>query len=322
MYLISVCIPTYNGAKTLRETLDSILSGLDESKIEIVISDDCSTDNTFEIARSYADKHPNIVAFQGKVNSGMDRNFTNSALYATGKYVWFCGQDDIFRPGAIEKALKIIEDHPDIDMIHFNHTYMSEDLESAIYQKFHLQEDQLFEGTQEFFDTILLTPAFLPSVIMRQNFWKTTDYELYYDTYYVQSGVWLENSEKSKMYVVADPSLIYGKMPLDSWKYVGGSMIFGTALGFFKVHKIAYLRKKISRNVFIRMKQKYLKEYLFTIIAGKAKGLLMSDNIKNDLDFCLKEDKILYYLYILPLWYMPKVIAKAIYFIRRTTRVK
>lgn len=60
---ISVCIATYNGEKYLKEQLDSILPQLD-SKDEIIISDDSSTDSTLNIACSYQDRRIKVFPYQ------------------------------------------------------------------------------------------------------------------------------------------------------------------------------------------------------------------------------------------------------------------
>ena len=97
--LLSVCIPTYNGAGTLAGTLDSIASQTRDG-LEVVICDDCSTDESTRIAQSYAGRYANVRLICNDGNVGMDRNFARSALHCRGEYLWFCGQDDILETGA------------------------------------------------------------------------------------------------------------------------------------------------------------------------------------------------------------------------------
>jgi len=60
LFLISICISTYNGSGILKETLDSIFSDIDEEQVAIVISDEWSTDKTSEIELAYSEKHAKI----------------------------------------------------------------------------------------------------------------------------------------------------------------------------------------------------------------------------------------------------------------------
>ena len=84
-YLLSLCIPTYNRADLLEKTLESLVEQLDD-EIEIVISDNCSTDNTEEVGRRYAEEYDNINYYRNEVNV-RDANFSLSLDRGTGLYL-------------------------------------------------------------------------------------------------------------------------------------------------------------------------------------------------------------------------------------------
>jgi glycosyltransferase involved in cell wall biosynthesis len=69
--LVSICVATYNGEKYIREQLDSLLSQTYQH-LEILLQDDCSTDNTFQILTEYAEQYDNIKLFQNKKNLVLD----------------------------------------------------------------------------------------------------------------------------------------------------------------------------------------------------------------------------------------------------------
>lgn len=85
VYLLSICIPTYNRASVLEKTLESIVKQLDY-EIEIVISDNQSTDNTEEVGRKYAEQYDNIKYYRNEVNV-RDANFSLSLDRGTGLYL-------------------------------------------------------------------------------------------------------------------------------------------------------------------------------------------------------------------------------------------
>src|SRR3954447_21350143 len=93
---VSVVVATYNGARFLREQLDSILEQT-VNDIEIVVNDDCSTDETFEILTSYS-SDSRVRVFRNETRSGALRNFSVAASNARGSYVAFSDQDDIWLP--------------------------------------------------------------------------------------------------------------------------------------------------------------------------------------------------------------------------------
>lgn len=86
-------IPTYNQEKYIEKCIESALS-ISYPNLEVVLSDDCSTDNTFSIAQKY-EKDPRFKAYRNKVNLGRVKNYNNS-LYnlVTGDWVLNCDGDD------------------------------------------------------------------------------------------------------------------------------------------------------------------------------------------------------------------------------------
>lgn len=91
---ISICIPTYNGARYLRETLESVL---DQSYIysEILIVDDCSSDDTLAIAREYAHYDDRIKVHLNEKNLGLVGNWNRCIELAQYDWIKFAFQDDI-----------------------------------------------------------------------------------------------------------------------------------------------------------------------------------------------------------------------------------
>ncbi len=84
-YILSICIPTYNRASVLEQTLNSVVKELDDD-IEVVISDNQSTDNTEEVGRRFAAKYDNIKYYRNEVNV-RDANFSLSLDRGTGLYL-------------------------------------------------------------------------------------------------------------------------------------------------------------------------------------------------------------------------------------------
>ena len=104
--LVSVCIPIFNGELYIRETMDCILNQTYKN-IEIIISDNCSTDMGIEIIKSYND--PRIKIYRNENNMGIKYNFQKVFTYATGKYLTFMGADDGMTLNAIDTLVNILE---------------------------------------------------------------------------------------------------------------------------------------------------------------------------------------------------------------------
>lgn len=122
--LVSIVVATYNGAKFLEAQMDSLIAQT-YPNIEIVAVDDCSKDNTFEILERYAREHSHIRVFRNMSNLGYTRNFEKAISLATGEFVSFSDQDDIWAPEKTTLLMDAIGDHP---MIYSDSQLVTEDL--------------------------------------------------------------------------------------------------------------------------------------------------------------------------------------------------
>lgn len=103
--VLSICIPTYNRAEYLRGTLENITSDpAFNDHIEIVISDNASTDNTKEVAEKYCNKYDNVHYFRNDENI-RDANFNLCLRRASGVYRKLCNDTCRFKEGKLKEIL-------------------------------------------------------------------------------------------------------------------------------------------------------------------------------------------------------------------------
>ncbi len=111
--LLTIGIPVYNGERFIRQTLDSLIVALKEfptSEVEILVSDNCSTDKTSEIIEDYANTGKLLFNyFRNQQNHGYDRNIDLIAERAQGKYIWFLGCGDIAKPAVLPTIFNRLE---------------------------------------------------------------------------------------------------------------------------------------------------------------------------------------------------------------------
>lgn len=122
--LISVALCSYNGAKFLKQQLDSILEQT-YPNLEILIVDDCSVDSTVSILRDYESKYDNIKVYINKSNKGVNRNFSKAIELCRGEFIAISDQDDIWFPNKIEEAYKRMQN--DVLMVYSNSLLIDED---------------------------------------------------------------------------------------------------------------------------------------------------------------------------------------------------
>lgn len=123
---ISVLMGIYNCADTLPEALDSLYAQTYQG-FKLILCDDGSTDNTYEVAKAYADKHDNIILLQNKENIKLAATLNRCLEHADTEYIARMDGDDISLPTRFEKQIEFLDNHPEYavvstPMIHFDET--------------------------------------------------------------------------------------------------------------------------------------------------------------------------------------------------------
>ncbi len=108
---ISVCLLTYNRAKYLPQTLDTIIAQSFRD-FELIISDNCSTDNTQQVCLRYAKKDARIKYRRNERNLGMTGNLNACISVASGKYIANLFDGDLYDTTLLEKWLSVLEAYP------------------------------------------------------------------------------------------------------------------------------------------------------------------------------------------------------------------
>ncbi|HOC02270.1 MAG TPA: glycosyltransferase [bacterium] len=209
---LSIAIPTYNGARFIRQTLDSIVDQLNDAdeEMEIVVSDNASTDKTPEIIKEYKGKHPFIKYFRNDENLGFDKNVDLLFKRAKGEYVWLFSDDDIIVQGGIKKVLEVIKKNPEVALIFVNWSNYSQDLKHCnVERAVEIHEDILFLRADDFLFTIKLNPILISSNVISRKLWEESFPEIYVGTNWIHYGVILNIILKHFSYYIAKPYVIY-----------------------------------------------------------------------------------------------------------------
>jgi len=121
--LLSVVIPSYNRADTVGQTIDSILAQKVDADIEIVIGDDCSTDNAREVLTRYKEQHPDVIKLLfHEQNMGLGANWATCVKACKGKYICNCDNDDYWHnEHKLQIQLDYMESHPESNICITNH---------------------------------------------------------------------------------------------------------------------------------------------------------------------------------------------------------
>lgn len=113
---VSICIPTYNYGQFIAETIESVMAQT-YTDYELVVVDNCSTDDTRSIVSSYSAKDVRIRYFCNESNLGMVGNWNRCLNYARGEYIKILCADDLLAPYCIERSMEFFEQHPNVSLV-------------------------------------------------------------------------------------------------------------------------------------------------------------------------------------------------------------
>ena len=235
--LLSICFPTYNRAKCIGEQLDR-LSRVDKTvleNVEIIVSDNCSPDDTREVILSYKPK----LDFQynrNERNLGPDENYLYCFSHATGKYIWLVGDDDYLNPDNLHIVIDTLKDRD----LGFLYIKPGANPKSPQYKDFTSKEDYLKE--------IGIMITFLTSSIIRKEYVKDVDVSPYKGTWQEYVPFFLTSIVRGQ---INGELLFHIYDAPAAGDTNGGYKLFNVfGVGFLKIVKDFYLQGKISKKIF------------------------------------------------------------------------
>ncbi|MGA1871247.1 MAG: glycosyltransferase family 2 protein [bacterium] len=167
---VSVIIPTYNRAKLLDEAIKSVLEQTYKN-FEIIVVDDCSTDNTEEIVKKIKDTRIRYIRHEENHGGSAARNTGIKA--AKGDYIAFHDSDDLWLPQKLEKQVDILINHKDIALVYTNIIYIDN---NGKYLKVGFEPTKFVSG-YAFKECLLAdTPCLLATWLIRKSCFDTLGY--------------------------------------------------------------------------------------------------------------------------------------------------
>lgn len=123
--MVSIILPTYNGAKYIRQSVESCLKQTD-ADIELIIVNDCSTDETARIIAEYAGQDARVRIITNETNTKLPASLNKGFEHATGDFFTWTSDDNIYSPFAIETLVKSISADPQTDIVYSSYYFIDE----------------------------------------------------------------------------------------------------------------------------------------------------------------------------------------------------
>lgn len=164
---VTILMPTYNVAPWVKESIDSVLAQT-YTDFELLVLDDCSSDNTVGIVRSYVD--PRIRIVEGEHNVGLSENLNKGLSLSNTELLARMDGDDIAEPTWLERGVAVLDEHPEIGICSFGFQFFGTKSTSVRFPEHH--EDSM---AQMLFGCTVIIPVLRKSVFTDHNFRYSTD---------------------------------------------------------------------------------------------------------------------------------------------------
>lgn len=139
---VSVCIPTYNYGRFIPDAIESVL-GQTFSDFELLVVDNCSTDNTRELVENYSRRDARVAYFCNEANLGMVGNWNRCLEHASGEYVKILCADDLLVPNCLERQVLELDRHPAVSLVASARRLVSSDLQPISCAAYSFREEHI-----------------------------------------------------------------------------------------------------------------------------------------------------------------------------------
>ena len=255
--LVSIITPTYNTAKFISETINSILDQTYQNW-ELLITDDCSSDETVDIIEGYTQKDKRIKLFRNTRNIGAAMTRNNSIQKAQGRYIAFLDSDDWWYPNKLEIQLEFItKNHYEYVFSAFE--YADEELNvTGISLKPHrISYRGMITGCNigtpgVVYDTKVIGKVYMPDIKTGEDW-----------------GTWLKIIKQTKYaYSINIPlwkyRIVRGSLSSNKWKQIQNSIkIYSLVLGYSKFKSLLIFSFAFLPNHFVKLIKNKVDSYFY-----------------------------------------------------------
>lgn len=184
---LSILIPTYNRAEYLKECLNSIINSYKNNDIEILVSDNCSDDETELVIKNYS-SDSRLKYSRHKENIGAESNILSLLGKATGKYIVLLTDDDRIESQAISEIIKLI-DKSDYGVIMGGYKDFDDDKNKCININIKYKEFKSFEKGEDGLVNLFSLAHILSGIIVKREYVNLDDFRNYSYTRYPQMSM-------------------------------------------------------------------------------------------------------------------------------------
>lgn len=285
--LLSICIPTYNGGKYIQNNIDIILKQIQEYNlfgVEIVVSDNCSTDNIPEIMTEYQKRYPDIIRYnRNNVNLGYDKNVMKCCEIAQGKFIHLFGDDDYYSPNGLKRLYDVLVNNENLSVLVLSNYYLRDDeynglivSRKSINEKYTLQDKVYVNDSDNFIIDIEDRAWPNTNLVFRKEYFnQIPNLENFYKKDWIHLYILLYIAKKwQNCYFFADKyPIVINRVGVQSWlnNEDGPRIYFNNLWIYSYANKLGY-----SKKVFDLYRKTLLNEYIKNIVFRRSHNFFIN----------------------------------------------
>ncbi|MCK4994829.1 MAG: glycosyltransferase family 2 protein [Candidatus Omnitrophica bacterium] len=314
---VSVCIPVYNGADTIAQTIQSILAQTFKD-FELLIVDNASTDNTVDIVRSFPDTR--IKLHINKENLGCGGNLDQCKKITSGDIIFYISADDIADKNALQRVYDAFLHSKDIGIVSRTYYWFCEDVSKAVRAEQQFQEDLTvsINDSYEKVKSVIALSGQISGIAFRKKFMKYS----FSNIYFVEMASMVISVLKDAKAIILKDNIVavrtgssccnpvlFENSPMITWynlinekfkedkfkelkKYLVKNYIANNFVGLVQIKNFGTFRQ-LFREIYYLMKMKWtnifsLKFWFFSIGSIIMPGFILNKSVvfyKNKINF-------------------------------------
>jgi glycosyltransferase involved in cell wall biosynthesis len=252
--ILSICIPTYNRANKLLNSLNLIINKIQHYNIPIFISDNNSNDNTSLVINQLKQTYPYIYYSKNNENFGLDVNIEKALKLSNTKYSWLFGDDDFF----------------EVENIHSLMHELEKDYSLIVLSRYLNKKKTIYKDPNILLSELCSNMTWISTLIIRRDIITSGEFNKFYQSNWCHLGVIFNYFSINETNVLFYPSIIIKELPNNKSyynKYVFRTLVLDLSKLLIELPKSIY--KYSSKKVAIRLHNSEFLDYRRFLIKSR-----------------------------------------------------
>ena len=303
--ILTIAIPTFNGASVLETNISHLVQVIKKynlrDEVNIIVSINASTDNSFEICKQYSN-FDSFGFYMQDENVGYDANVNSVVVNSITPYVWLLSDDELITEKGLLGVLALLKSNtPSYIFVNHNNTNLKKNISSGY---------KLYDDKKMFIDEMRFSCGLISSNIISKFYWMEWEIEKYIGTRWIHMGYIIEllNNSPRNYVLVFDVDYI-DRTILNSGRVWGANGTF-LNVGLSLVDMIVHNLDKNNKTGLYWGRKIIAGGYPYDILWARYSGLKLTSEIKAKIRNASMYNLPKYYFFILPVVTIPDFLLK------------